>query len=461
MAVGIFTNKQKVIMYIQRNSESYTVTRLAAKYNTSERTVSRCTKEVKDYLASLYVGQKVLYLGLIGEITEIESPVRDQMPIVIKDSVSAVGYVSLFRLMDENPLVAVVAKPVASVPVPVRVVEEEPTSQFVVGSRVILRSDSEFAGSGGHSNPAFISGTVCSTNDSCSLNLRVDWDNGTVNSYTDHDLDMVADYSEDLDADYFVVAPQDSISIVRVDKNTGEVETRNTNKHNTSFAELREMVVASQDKETLQKAFILMDIRGIIEAFSVGRVKVDPEGETVVFVKADGTERRVPEDVAGDIINTIKEDGRENGEKLVRFLDKLMDNVSFKAIQGLYSFMKDQSIVINEDGSIQAWKGVRRDLYSERGGDIKSSATIKVDATGHVYNGDFGVEIRVDRSEVDDNPDSSCSHGLHVGSLSYANSWSDVPLLVRVEPQDVVAVPNNEAGKMRTCGYTPLSVVEK
>jgi hypothetical protein len=461
MAVGIFNNKQKVLMYLQRTSESYTVTKIAEKYGTSERTVSRSIKEVKDYLASLYVGQKVMYLGLLGEIIEIESEVHDPMPVVIKDGRSATGYVSLYRLMDENPLMAFVAKPVASVPVPVRVIEEEPVAKFVVGSRVTLRSDSEFAGYGGDSNPFFISGTVSSTRNDFNLNIRVNWDNGTLNSYADHDLDIVADYSEDLDADYFVVAPQDSISIVRVDKNTGEVETRNTNKHNTSFADIRQMVVASQDKETLQKAFILMDIRGIIEAFSVGRVKVDPEGETVVFVKADGTERRVPEDVAGDIINTIKEDGRENGEKLVRFLDKLMDNVSFKAIQGLYSFMKDQSITINDDGSIQAWKGVRSDMYSSKGGDIKSSETIKVDSTGHVYNGDFGIEIRVDRSEVDDDPKSSCSHGLHVGSRAYATAWSEKLLLVRVEPQDVVAVPDNEDGKMRTCGYTPVRVVEK
>jgi preprotein translocase subunit YajC len=452
MAVGIFNNKQKVLMYLQRTSESCTVTKIAEKYGTSERTVSRSIKEVKDYLASLYVGQKVMYLGLLGEIIEIESEVNDQMPVVIKDGHSAIGFVALYRLMDENPLIAVVAKPV---------IEEEPTSKFVVGSRVTLRSDSEFSGHNEDSNPSGISGTVSSTRNDFNLNIRVDWDNGTVNSYADKDLDMVADYSEDLDADYFVVAPQDSVSIVRVDKNTGEVETRNTNKHNTSFADIRKMVVASQNKETLQKAFILMDIRGIIEAFSVGRVKVDPEGETVVFVKADGTERRVPEDVAGDIINTIKEDGRENGEKLVRFLDKLMDNVSFKAIQGLYSFMKDQSITINDDGSIQAWKGVRSDMYSAKGGDIKSSETIKVDSTGHVYNGDFGIEIRVDRSEVDDDPKSSCSHGLHVGSRAYATAWSEKLLLVRVEPQDVVAVPDNEDGKMRTCGYTPVRVVEK
>jgi hypothetical protein len=139
----------------------------------------------------------------------------------------------------------------------------------------------------------------------------------------------------------------------------------------------------------------------------------------------------------------------------------LMDNVSFKAIQGLYSFMKDQSITINDDGSIQAWKGVRSDMYSSKGGDIKSSETIKVDSTGHVYNGDFGIEIRVDRSEVDDDPKSSCSHGLHVGSRAYATAWSEKLLLVRVEPQDVVAVPDNEDGKMRTCGYTPVRVVEK
>jgi hypothetical protein len=459
MAVTMVSTSAKVKMFFDNTIGDVTKTELGGLYGVSRKTVARSIKEVRAFLNSLSVGQTLNYQGGKVVIDYIEEDIRDDMPIRIRSANSMRTWENdLADLMDSNP---VVAKAISTVEVvPTKLVE----GRIPVGSQVFIAESSQFY-LGTSWNPRGVIGTVEADDGDSNLEYGVEWSNGHNNTYSLRDLVLASDVTEkkeDEGSDYFVVAPQDSITIIRVCKESGEVESRNINKHSTGFSDIRAMIVASQDKPTLQEAFTLMDIKGAIEAFSIGRVKVDPEGETVVFVKSDGSERKVPEDLAADIIGTIKEHGRDESEKLVKFLDALMDNSSFKAIEGLYRFMKHNCIEINEDGSIQAWKGVMDNMYSSHGGSIKSSPTIQVNENGQVYNGGFGLEIRVDRSEVDDDPDSTCSHGLHVGNKDYASSWASTLISVSVKPQDVVAVPKDYSGaKMRTCGYTPIRKEEK
>jgi len=459
MAVTMVSTSAKVKMFFDNTIGDITKTELGGLYGVSRKTVARSIKEVRAFLNSLSVGQTLNYQGGKVVIDYIDEDIQDDMPIRIRSANSGRTWENdLADLMDSNP---VVAKTISTIEV-VPAVEVE--GRISVGSQVFIAESSEFY-LGTSWNPKGVVGTVEKDNGDSCQEYTVEWANGNSNTYSLRDLVLASDVTEqkeDEGSDYFVVAPQDSITIIRVCKESGEVESRNINKHSTGFSDIRAMIVASQDKPTLQEAFTLMDIKGAIEAFSIGRVKVDPEGETVVFVKRDGNERKVPEDLAADIIGTIKEHGRDESEKLVKFLDALMDNSSFKAIEGLYRFMKHNCIDINEDGSIQAWKGVMDNMYSSHGGSIKSSPTIQVNENGQVYNGDFGKEIRVDRSEVDDDPDSTCSHGLHVGNKDYASSWASTLISVSVKPQDVVAVPKDYNGaKMRTCGYTPISTEAK
>lgn len=477
MPVTSVNYDDKVQMYGAFTFQGGTLTAIGEDFEVSRKTVRRCVDEVERFLNERYVGETLVYNDQRVVISKIDEPKEDILPIAVKFGDGVADYIDLAQLMEDNlaglePVKPVVpyGEPEEAYSVPADDHSVTASTGLKVGDEVYMSPESKYVLRGWSQNPVGVKGVITESFEGCYI---VDWSNGDVNnSYTNKDLIAAEDYEaevvedevvEDEDADYFVVAPQDSISIVRVDKDSGEIETRNINRHAESFAEIRAMIVESQDKPTLQKAFTLMSVRGIVEAFSMGRVKVDPEGESVVFIKPDGSERPVPQDIATDIISTIKEYGVAQSEKLVRFLDKLMDNVSFKAIEGLYRFMTHHCIEINEDGSIQAWKGVARDLYSVRSGEIKSSETITVGADGRVWNGDFGKEIRVDRSEVDDDPDNGCSHGLHLGSHSYARSWGEILLKVRVEPQDVVAVPkvysNND--KMRCCAYVPIGTVEK
>jgi len=70
---------------------------------------------------------------------------------------------------------------------------------------------------------------------------------------------------------------------------------------------------------------------------------------------------------------------------------------------------------------------------------------------------------RMNRSEVDDNANNRCSHGYHVGALGYAgpggwyNSRGDRVLICKVNPADVVSVPNDHSfQKLRCCYYEPV-----
>ena len=450
MTVSIVSNLVKVSMYLEKGyGES--LTSIGENAGVSRQTVRRCIQEVSDYISEIRRKEVTVVYSDSGDahtIVGLDSPIIDSVPIFAEDCEGTQSYFSLSEALDNKETEVEVV--------------EQPRS-LVVGDTVVIRKGSRFYGNLLQNNPKNVEGIVTSICEGRPLPISVSWSHTSRNSYSREDLELVkgqVDLEEEDAAEYYVVAPQDSITIIRM--LDGEVESRNINKHTQGFADIRTMIVASQDKATLAEAYCSMDIKDVIATYSVGRVKIDVATESVSFVRTDGSTRKIPEDIAIDIIGTIQEYGRESGDRLAKFLDKLMDNTSFKAIEGLYRFMKHNCISINEDGSIEAWKGVRDDFYSQHGGSIQSSDTITVNGAGNVYNGDFGVEIRVDRSEVDDDPDQTCSHGLHVGNRAYASGWASTLICVKVQPQDVVAVPKDYNGaKMRTCAYTPIRVAAK
>jgi hypothetical protein len=70
----------------------------------------------------------------------------------------------------------------------------------------------------------------------------------------------------------------------------------------------------------------------------------------------------------------------------------------------------------------------------------------------------------MDRSNVDDDSQRTCSSGLHVCADSYldgfANSVNNRTVVVKVNPRDVVAVPYDyNFAKMRCCRYEVISEI--
>ena len=82
------------------------------------------------------------------------------------------------------------------------------------------------------------------------------------------------------------------------------------------------------------------------------------------------------------------------------------------------------------------------------------------------HKGPFGQEIIIGkpvsmpRSECDNDPNSSCSRGLHCKSISYGMSFGNNSLVTVINPYNVVAIPNGEFSKFRCCEYLPVSKAE-
>lgn len=129
-------------------------------------------------------------------------------------------------------------------------------------------------------------------------------------------------------------------------------------------------------------------------------------------------------------------------EPLLKFWAKLKNNPSFNSRQMLFKFLEHNGHPITTEGNFIAYRAVRHDFLDKHTGKMDNS---------------IGNVVEIDRSRVDDNPNNTCSHGLHVATLSYAQefgSGNDRLLDVEVDPSDVVAVPTDYNGtKMRVCKF--------
>ena len=129
-------------------------------------------------------------------------------------------------------------------------------------------------------------------------------------------------------------------------------------------------------------------------------------------------------------------------EPLLKFWTKLKNNPSFNSRQMLFKFLEHNGHPITTEGNFIAYRAVRNDFLDKHTGKINNSV---------------GNVVEIDRSKVDDNPNNTCSHGLHVATLCYAQGFAtgnDRLLDVEVDPSDVVAVPTDYNGtKMRVCRF--------
>lgn len=133
-------------------------------------------------------------------------------------------------------------------------------------------------------------------------------------------------------------------------------------------------------------------------------------------------------------------------EYLVKFARKLRKNPSYNSREQLYKFLEHNGHPITKEGNFIAYRGVTE--------DFKDKHTRKFDNSP-------GSICEMDRASVDDNPNNTCSHGLHVACYDYAKSFGEKLIEVEVDPMDVVCVPVDYNGtKMRTCKFKVVGVAE-
>jgi len=130
---------------------------------------------------------------------------------------------------------------------------------------------------------------------------------------------------------------------------------------------------------------------------------------------------------------------------LVNFYRNLKLNPSSRARERLFLFLENGNHPFTDDGCFIAYKKVREDMTDTQTGTISNVV---------------GAKPSMNRADVDDDPEHTCSRGLHVASWSYAQGYSGTVLIdVKVNPQHVVSIPTDDQNqKMRVCEYEVIAI---
>ena len=139
---------------------------------------------------------------------------------------------------------------------------------------------------------------------------------------------------------------------------------------------------------------------------------------------------------------------------VIRFIIKLRNNPSYRAVRDLYSFLEASQMPITAEGNFVAYKKV-----------IRRDGTL-VDIHSGTISNEPAQQISMPRNEVDEDPERTCSFGLHVCAHQYLPAFGGGPgsavIAVEVNPADVVAIPiDYDNAKMRVCAYRVLRVLEE
>jgi len=128
---------------------------------------------------------------------------------------------------------------------------------------------------------------------------------------------------------------------------------------------------------------------------------------------------------------------------MAAFLRNLMENPSKRVVDHLYGFLEYGKNAITDDGCFLAYKAV--------------SADYKDIYTG-TFDNSVGQIVKMPRNRVNEDPNQTCSAGLHVCSFEYLDSAyardSGHVMICKINPAHVVAVPTDYNNtKMRVCEY--------
>lgn len=218
---------------------------------------------------------------------------------------------------------------------------------------------------------------------------------------------------------------------VMLDGNTIPITDSHVN-----YDKIREALKTGGDEATIRS---LLDIAASVTEFGEGRVTV--EGG---IVKYDGA--AIHNALTVRIISMMREGF--NITPMVRFMENLMDNPSYRAVNQLYGFLEACDLPITPDGHFIAYKMVRDDYMDNHTGTMDNSV---------------GSEVSMPRNQVNENPEQTCSRGLHFCSQGYLGFYgSGRTMMVKINPRDVVSIPvdyNNAKG--RACCYTIVDELEQ
>ena len=167
----------------------------------------------------------------------------------------------------------------------------------------------------------------------------------------------------------------------------------------------------------------------------------DKHKETIVAVSPDGKVIPGVERVKSQFTAAAKTGNTKGMEAFMHRIGKVLQKRRH-TVEDLLRFMERGDMPVADDGSIIIFKK----LYKS-GDHFVDPHTRKVKQK-------VGSLVYMDESLVDPNRRNECSNGLHVARRGYIQSFSgDTIMLAKVRPEDVIAVPDYDANKMRVCAY--------
>lgn len=251
--------------------------------------------------------------------------------------------------------------------------------------------------------------------------------------------------TQDEEFEFYVLATRKSISLSKIDLSTGQmVDSVVVDKSAANFDEIFSLIANSKfEQSALKDAYILCNPKLMVEEITNGQLKVDLKSSTIMYSPEDGSKPyAVSDKLSSRVINAIKENGEEGASSILNFLNKLMLNPSYRAVNELYGFLQHNDIKLAENGNFYAWKVVRSDYMDKHSNTMLNAV---------------GMRVEVPRNQVDEDSEKTCSFGLHVCAKHYISSYSgfgDRVVMVEVNPADVCAIPKDyNDSKMRCAGY--------
>jgi len=204
-------------------------------------------------------------------------------------------------------------------------------------------------------------------------------------------------------------------------------QTHTINKSHIAYDRVKE-AIRTEDWDTVKK---IINPEKVVLEYGAGRVAV--QGEKLFW---DGKEMHNALTVR--MLQMLRDEFPI--APLVQFMENLMENPSYRAVNELYGFLENNTLPITPDGHFLAYKRVRDDYLDVHSGTFDNSV---------------GKVVEMTRNEVNDDKNQTCSAGLHFCSQDYLNHFGGSRImLLKINPRDVVSIPtdyNNSKG--RCCRY--------
>lgn len=195
------------------------------------------------------------------------------------------------------------------------------------------------------------------------------------------------------------------------------------------------------DGETIEP---LVEIAQSVVNFMNGEIQIV---DGVLFYR----ERELNNHLTRRILQHLEAQQPGLADPLIALLAKSLENPSYRAVDGLYEWLEVSNLPITPDGEVIAYKIVGedyRDLHSGR------------------FDHRPGNVVEQPRNQCDENPDQTCSAGLHFCSAGYLPHYGNSPgnrvVIVKIHPRDVVAFPRDYGiAKGRCCRMEVVGEVDR